>query len=90
MDSNDDTRNTPANKIIDETTDNTRKKEIADDAILNPLIEFLANCNGMDDRNKKANDVLKNEGTAAAVKHMFTDDNSGKTLSYAEMRQRYG
>ena len=84
MDSNDDTRNTPANKIIDETTDNTRKKEIADDA------KFLANCNGMDDRNKKANDVLKNEGTAAAVKHMFTDDNSGKTLSYAEMRQRYG
>ena len=84
MDSNDDTRNTPANKIIDETKDNTRKKEIADDA------KFLANCNGMDDRNKKANDVLKNEGTAAAVKHMFTDDNSGKTLSYAEMRQRYG
>ena len=87
MNSNDDTRNTQANKILDKTTHNTGKKEIVDDAI---LIESLANYIGMDDRNKKAIDVLKNAGTSAAVKHMFTDDNSGKPISYAEMRQRYG
>ena len=44
----------------------------------------------MDEPNKKALDVMANEGTDAAVKHMFTDQESGRQLSYAEMRSRYG
>ena len=43
----------------------------------------------MDELNKKAATVMKNEGMEAAVKHMFTGEN-GKQLSYAEMRERYG
>ena len=45
---------------------------------------------GMDDTNKKAVDVMAEEGMETAVKHMFTDEKSGRTLSYAEMRSRYG
>jgi len=45
---------------------------------------------GMDDTNKKALDVMQNEGMEAAVKHMFTDQVSGRKLSYGEMRMRYG
>jgi len=44
----------------------------------------------MDEPNKKALDVMANDGTDAAVKHMFTDQESGRQLSYAEMRGRYG
>jgi len=44
----------------------------------------------MDSNNKKAADVWKNEGQSAAIKHMFTDQETGRTLSYAEMRSRYG
>jgi len=45
---------------------------------------------GMDKRNQKALEVLVNEGSDAAVKHMFTDDVTGRQLSYSEMRSRYG
>jgi len=44
----------------------------------------------MDDYNKKAAKVLKNEGIDAAINHMFTDQETGRQLSYAEMRARYG
>jgi hypothetical protein len=43
-----------------------------------------------DDLNKKAISVMKNEGIEAAVKHMFTDYVTGRTLTYSEMRHRYG
>ena len=42
----------------------------------------------MDEDNKKALNVMKTKGMDAAVKHMFTA--SGRQLSYAEMRMRYG
>ena len=45
---------------------------------------------GMDDANKKAVNVMAEEGMEAAVKHMFTDEKSGRQLSYAEMRMRFG
>jgi hypothetical protein len=44
----------------------------------------------MDDTNKKAMDVWQTKGLDAAIKHMFTDQESGRTLSYGEMRARYG
>ena len=44
----------------------------------------------MDDTNKKAVDVMAEEGMETAVKHMVTDEKSGRQLSYAEMRSRFG
>ena len=44
---------------------------------------------GMDEKNKKALNVLMTEGDKAFVKHVFTGEN-GRQLSYAEMRSRYG
>jgi len=49
---------------------------------------FLAK--NMDEDNKKALNVMKTEGVDAAVKHMFTDQETGRQLSYSEMRMRYG
>ena len=45
---------------------------------------------GMNDTNKKALNVMTEQGMEAAVKHMLTDEKSGRQLSYAEMRSRYG
>ena len=46
--------------------------------------------NQMDEVNKKAMDVWEEDGMQAAVKHMFTDQKTGRQLSYAEMRSLYG
>ena len=40
--------------------------------------------------NKKATDVMAEQGMEAAVEHMFTDQQTGRKLSYGEMRSRYG
>ena len=45
---------------------------------------------GMDDANKKATDVMAEQGIEAAVEHMFTDQQTGRKLSYGEMRSMYG
>ncbi len=44
----------------------------------------------MDDANKKAMNVLSSQGLDAAIKHMFTDQDTGRNLTYGEMRARYG
>jgi hypothetical protein len=44
----------------------------------------------MDDVNKKAATILITKGPDAAIKHMFTDQTTGKPLTYGEMRSRYG
>ena len=44
----------------------------------------------MDPANKKVVSVMENEGMKAAVDAMFTDDKTGRKLSYGEMRTRYG
>jgi hypothetical protein len=46
--------------------------------------------NEMDDANKKGLDVMATEGMDAAIKHMFTEQETGRQLSYGEMRSRYG
>ena len=43
----------------------------------------------MDKANQKAMDIMKTEGTEAAVKHMFNPTGK-RQLSYAEMRSMYG
>ena len=45
---------------------------------------------GMDEANKKALNVLNNEGEEEFMKHVFTDQETGRKLSYSEMRMRYG
>ena len=45
---------------------------------------------GMDEANKKALNVLNNESQEEFMKHVFTDQETGRKLSYAEMRSRYG
>ena len=44
----------------------------------------------MDSYNKAALNCLQTKGIDCAIKHMFTDQDTGKTLSYSEMRERYG
>ena len=45
---------------------------------------------GMDDANKDAAGVFNTQGKDAFIKHIFTDKDTGKTMSYGEMRSRYG
>ena len=45
---------------------------------------------GMDAANTEAIKVLATKGPHAFAKHVFTDQESGKSLSYAEMRARFG
>ena len=44
----------------------------------------------MDEANKKATDVMTEQGMEAAIEHMVTDQQTGRKLSYAEMRSMYG
>ena len=73
--------------MSDKSTEEKKMKEGQTFAKKYKKTEFAAM---MDDPNKKALDVMANEGMDAAVKHMFTDQESGRQLSYAEMRSRYG
>ena len=57
----------------------------------------LVDVSNMDENNKKAWDVLENQGTEAAVqfmfKHPYEKDPStgeGRAMSYSEMRSLYG
>ncbi len=72
---------------LDSNTQNNNTLNKVRDPVTNVKQEFN---NGMDEINKAALKVLQTEGTDAAVKHMFTDDKTGRQLSYSEMRSRYG
>jgi len=74
-------------KIKNDTTTDTIKNEKNFAKTLDK--EFKCDKN-MDKDNKKALNVMKTEGMDAAVKHMFTDQETGRQLSYSEMRMRYG
>jgi hypothetical protein len=50
---------------------------------------FMTTYDKMDDLNKKAAQIMLTSGPEAAIKHMFTDT-KGETLTYLEMRERYG
>ena len=53
-------------------------------------IDKQTNNRGMDEANKKALEVLQTKGSQEFIKHVFTDQSTGKKLSYAEMRMIYG
>jgi hypothetical protein len=44
----------------------------------------------MDDNNKKALKVMKTQGMEAAIEHMFKHPETGKPMTYGEMRYYYG
>jgi hypothetical protein len=44
----------------------------------------------MDVANKTAANVFNTQGEKAFLKHIFTDQETGRQMSYAEMRYRYG
>lgn len=56
--------------------------------------ERVSKTNNMNNKEKqdqiKAIEVLEKEGDAAFVNHVFTDQKTGKPLTYGEMRARYG
>ena len=43
-----------------------------------------------EDENKKAIDILKNQGLDAAANFMFTNPETKKPMSYSDMRSRFG
>ena len=61
---------------------NTNKNEIPSNKY---IFEDRMNYN-----NKKAMNVMKNEGMEAAVEHMFKHPKTGKPMTYGEMRSFYG
>ena len=80
---------TPVTEQVTTTTTNqettTQEKPISETKInLEPFMP------GMDETNKKAAQVLQNQGTKSFIDHVFTDQDTGRKLSYAEMRMRYG
>jgi len=87
MSSLDDPKMTPAQTITDppDSSDpafpmSPRDKDVE---------EAVPHVKGMDKMNAKAVEVLKTEGSKAAVNHMFTRSD-GSTRTYSEMRSLYG
>ena len=81
----------PAEEKVGEAVDDTEEKVSEDDGKAfarsykqSPLYDQMT------DLNKKGLDEMAAEGIDAAVKHMFTDQDTGRKLSYSEMRSRYG
>ena len=66
------------------------KPQLEEEKTFGTSIQNSSLYQGMDEANKGATDVMANEGMKAAVKHMFTDQETGRPLSYAEMRSRFG
>ena len=66
------------------------KTDLLANAITNNLITNINISKNMDSYNKAALNCLQTKGIDCAIKHMFTDQDTGKALSYSEMRERYG
>ena len=54
------------------------------------VIKSLADTKNMDEENKQAFNVLMNGTEKDFIKHVFTNQETGQQLSYAEMRMMYG
>ena len=53
----------------------------------------MNNQNTSEKENKEQVDALKilsEKGDKAFIKHVFTDKHTGKSLTYAQMREKYG
>ena len=78
----------PSIKENIETDTKTSPSNVSANRFVHNIIDY--NYNQMDDHNKKAADVMKTQGLDAAIQHMFTDQETGRQLTYGEMRARYG
>ena len=54
------------------------------------VIKSLADTENMDEANKQAFNVLMNGTKKDFIKHVFTEQGTGRVRSYAEMRMLYG
>ena len=54
------------------------------------VIKSLADTKNMDEANKQAFNVLMNGTEKDFIKHVFTEQGTGRVRSYAEMRMMYG
>lgn len=70
--------------------DNKQKKSQEQSKSFAKSIKGSPMYEAMDENNKKALIVMSTQDTDAAIKHMFTDQATGRQLSYSEMRSRYG
>jgi hypothetical protein len=77
-------------KVSDKNGGTYQKPAIEEEKTFGTDVQNSSLYEGMDNANKLAADVMANEGMDAAVKHMFTDQDTGRQLSYSEMRSRYG
>ena len=78
--------NTNVNQISNEPTQSRTYipfEGVEDEMHIGKQIQNSHLYNNMDDNNKKAIDTLSNNGTTAMIQHMFTDQATGKHLSYA-------
>lgn len=67
------------------TKESTKTQESAKD-----VIKSIANTKNMDEANKQAYNVLMNGTKNDFIKHVFTEQSTGRVRSYAEMRYLYG
>ena len=68
-----------------------KDKKDSNDASLKIVQTIIkSNYSSMDDNNKAAADILLKGNVKEAVEYMMTDQKTGRTLSYAEMRGLYG
>ena len=54
------------------------------------VIKSLGDTENMDEANKQAYNVLMNGTKKDFIKHVFTEQETGRVRSYAEMRMLYG
>ena len=54
------------------------------------VIKSLADTKDMDEANKQAYNVLMNSTEKDFIKHVLTEQGTGRVRSYAEMRMLYG
>ena len=50
----------------------------------------ISNVDNMDEANKNAIKVAESQGMESFIAHMFTEKDTGRKLSYSEMRYLYG
>ena len=72
-------------KPVDKAQEPAKAQESAKD-----VIKSIANTKNMDEANKQAYNVLMNGTKKDFIKHVFTEQGTGRVRSYAEMRFLYG
>lgn len=67
-----------------QSSENKTNIEVESSKLKMPIIP------NMDEANKTAANVFNTQGKKAFLKHIFTDQETGRQMSYSEMRYRYG